>query len=95
MDTRSNLEELLKALGSPVRLRVILALDELGEATVYRLSSWTGVKRTLLRKHLKTLVSCGICVRKVHGNVLLYSLNMDDEKVRSFVESLKELLRTP
>ena len=95
MDTRSKVQELLKVLGSPVRLRIILALDELREATLYRLSSWTGVKRALLRKHLETLVSCGVCVRKVHGDVLLYSLNLDDERVSRFVDALRELLRTP
>ncbi len=95
MATRSRAEELLKALGNPVRLRVILALEELGEATLYRISSRTGVKRTRLRRHLETLVSSGICLRKVHGDVLLYSLNLKDEGVKTFVEALRELLRRP
>lgn len=95
MDTRSKVQGLLKALGNPVRLRVLLALDELGEATLYRLSSWTGVKRTLLRKHVETLVSSGVCVRKVHGDLLLYSVNVDDPRVAEFVEALKKLLEAP
>ncbi len=66
--------ELLKVLGSPVRLRVILALDERGEQCVHELTDLLEVKQPLMSQHLRVLRSANLIVGRREGKEIRYSI---------------------
>ncbi len=66
--------ELLKVLGSPVRLRVILALDEHGERCVHELTDLLEVNQPLVSQHLRVLRSANLLVGRRAGKEVRYSI---------------------
>lgn len=66
--------ELLKVLGSPVRLGVILALDEHGERCVHELTEMLEVKQPLMSQHLRVLRSANLIVGRRAGKEVRYAI---------------------
>jgi DNA-binding transcriptional ArsR family regulator len=66
--------ELLKVLGSPVRLGVIVALDEHGEQCVHELTELLGVNQPLLSQHLRVLRAANLIVGRRTGKEVRYSI---------------------
>ena len=66
--------ELLKVLGSPVRIRVILALEEHGERCVHELTEQLGVKQPLVSQHLRVLRSANLITGRREGKEVRYSI---------------------
>lgn len=67
--------ELLKVLGSPVRLGVILALDEHGEQCVHELTDLLEVKQPLMSQHLRVLRAANLIVGRREGKEVRYSIS--------------------
>ena len=66
--------ELLKVLGSPVRLGVILALEEYGERCVHELTDQLDVSQPLMSQHLRVLRSANLIVGRRDGKEVRYSI---------------------
>ncbi|MDJ0770937.1 MAG: metalloregulator ArsR/SmtB family transcription factor [Ilumatobacter sp.] len=66
--------ELLKVLGSPVRLGVILALEEHGEQCVHELTDLLEVNQPLISQHLRVLRSANLIVGRREGKEVRYSI---------------------
>jgi len=66
--------ELLKVLGSPVRIKVILALEEHGEQCVHELTDMLGVNQPLVSQHLRVLRSANLLVGRRDGKEVRYSI---------------------
>lgn len=66
--------ELLKVLGSPVRLGVILALDEHGERCVHELTEMLDVNQPLMSQHLRVLRSANLIVGRRVGKEVRYTI---------------------
>ena len=73
-DTTTRGAELLKVLGSPLRLRVILALDERGELCVHELTDLLEVNQPLMSQHLRVLRSANLIVGRRAGKEIRYSI---------------------
>ena len=67
--------ELLKVLASPVRLGVILALDEHDELCVHELTELLDVKQPLMSQHLRVLRSANLLVGRRSGKEVRYSIS--------------------
>lgn len=66
--------ELLKILGSPVRVGVILALDDHGEQCVHELTDRLEVNQPLVSQHLRVLRSANLIVGRRDGKEVRYSI---------------------
>ncbi len=66
--------ELLKVLGSPVRIKLILALDEHGERCVHELTDLLDVNQPLVSQHLRVLRSANLIVGRRDGKEVRYSI---------------------
>jgi ArsR family transcriptional regulator len=67
--------ELLKVLSSPVRLGVILELEEHGERCVHELVASLDVKQPLMSQHLRVLRSANLIVGRREGKEIRYSIS--------------------
>ena len=66
--------ELLKVLGSPVRLGVLLALEEHGDRCVHELTDLLEVSQPLMSQHLRVLRSANLIVGRREGKEIRYSI---------------------
>lgn len=66
--------ELLKVLGSPVRIKLILALEEHGERCVHELTDMLEVNQPLVSQHLRVLRSANLIVGRRAGKEVRYSI---------------------
>ncbi len=73
-DTLLRGAELLKVLGSPVRLGVILALEDRGEQCVHELTDLLDAKQPLMSQHLRVLRSANLIVGRRDGKEVRYSI---------------------
>ena len=69
--------ELLRVLGSPVRLGVILQLEALGEQCVHELVSSLEVSQPLMSQHLRVLRTAHLIVGRRVGKEMRYSIADD------------------
>jgi len=69
--------ELLKVLGSPVRLGVILQLEAHGEQCVHELVASLEVTQPLMSQHLRILRSANLIVGRRDGKEMRYSITDD------------------
>jgi len=66
--------ELLKTLGSPVRLGVILQLEAHGELCVHELVASLEVAQPLMSQHLRILRTANLIVGRRAGKEMRYSI---------------------
>ncbi len=69
--------ELLKVLGNPVRLGVILELEEHGEKCVHELVASLEVSQPLMSQHLRVLRSANLIVGRRDGKEIRYVIADD------------------
>ncbi len=67
--------ELLKVLSNPVRMRLILTLEERGEQCVHELTDLLEVKQPLVSQHLRVLRSAHLIVGRREGKEVRYSIS--------------------
>jgi ArsR family transcriptional regulator len=80
--------KIFKALGHPVRLKIIKKLIN-GELCVCKLVDDTEFSQANLSQHLKILSNAGLIEKRKDGNFSLYRLA--DEKVKYLVEICEEI----
>lgn len=69
--------ELLKVLGNPVRLGVILELEDHGERCVHELVASLDVSQPLMSQHLRVLRSANLIVGRRDGKEIRYAIADD------------------
>ena len=82
--------QLFKALGDPVRLRMIERLSDGSVQTINSLIQNTNLSRQGARKQMQVLASAGLIELKPDGREVHVSLNMAElEKGKVFIEKLE------
>jgi len=80
VETRQFHERYLRAVNSPLRRKILGALNE-GKATIKELKSDTGLDETTLKWHLSVLES-GFCIEKEkRQGTLIYKLTQEGKVV--------------
>ncbi|MHB9154243.1 MAG: ArsR/SmtB family transcription factor [Endomicrobiales bacterium] len=79
---------LLKALGHPVRLRIVLGLLENEECNVNKIVENLGIPQSTASQHLGVLRSRGIIVPRKEGVKTCY--RVVDERVKEIIAVLKK-----
>ena len=69
--------ELLRVLGSPIRIGVILQLEACGEQCVHELVSSLEVSQPLMSQHLRVLRTAHLIVGRRVGKEMRYSIADD------------------
>ena len=91
-DTVNNLRaELLKALGSPLRLKILEALSD-GEKNVCELMEVVGAPQSTVSCHLTVLRTSGVVTDRREGCSVYYRVS--DENVYALMKTLDELLKS-
>lgn len=87
--------ELLRVLGSPVRLGVILHLEAQGEQCVHELVVSLEVSQPLMSQHLRVLRSARLIVGRRDGKEVRYSIADDHVThiVRDAIRHAEEALQ--
>lgn len=80
--------EILKALGHPIRLRIVAALLRGYEGNVNALAAYLDIPQSTASQHIGVLKRCGIIDHHKKGVDTYYSVI--DEKVKRIVELLQE-----
>lgn len=75
--------ELLKALASPLRLSIVLELDEHGERCVHELVESLDASQPLVSQHLRVLRGAGLVTGRRSGREIRYRIA--DEHVTHIV----------
>ena len=74
MSRPPNTESVFRALGHPIRRRVVELLAR-GERTAGELMDAGDIQRPTLSEHLRTLCATGVIAYRRRGNRLVYDLN--------------------
>ncbi|ABL87838.1 transcriptional regulator, ArsR family [Pyrobaculum islandicum DSM 4184] len=78
-----------KILGSPLRIRIILALWEMGEINATELAKRLETNYSQLISHIKLLASYGLVEERRIGRIRLVKLR-NSELVKMLVNALKQ-----
>jgi DNA-binding transcriptional ArsR family regulator len=77
----------IEAIGNPSRLKILLVLWKSDkELTVYKICQRTGLGRSAASRHLTNLVETGIVLRKIYGEIPLYTFNKANSKGRALID---------
>lgn len=68
------LARLLRTIGQPARLKILLALGS-GEACVCHLESFLGMRQAYISQHLMALRRAGVVADRREGRYIFYRLN--------------------
>lgn len=83
---------LLDAVGNTSRLKIFLVLwKSKEELTVYRICRFTGLKRKLVDHHLPKLIESKLVLKRVYGEIPLYTVNRDGNEAKALIEFFKKL----
>ena len=86
-------ESLINLLGNRSKLRILITLwKSREESTVYRICKSTGLKRSIVHRHIKDLVDGGLVQRRRYGEISLFTLNSDSPCGKAFKEFLDRTL---
>ena len=83
---------LLRTLGQPTRLRILLALAE-GEACVCHLESLMGLRQAYLSQHLMALRKAGLVIDRREGRFIFYRLK--DLKILELIRLAGQVASIP
>ena len=81
-------------LGSKGKIKILRLLMREGEVNITRIVRETGLRHSLVEKHLEELASMGIVVEKRIGRLRLFSLNLGNPRVALLLELLKRMEET-
>ncbi|MBN1621280.1 MAG: winged helix-turn-helix transcriptional regulator [Endomicrobiales bacterium] len=82
MDFEKN-SEILKALGHPMRLKIVTGLIKEGECNVNKMVKNLGLPQSTVSQHLGILKSRGIIKQKKEGVLTCYSIS--DKRIKDLV----------
>ena len=78
-------------LGSKGKVKILRVLVREGEANITRIVRETGLRHSLVEKHLKELETLGIVVEKRVGRLRMFSVNLEDPRAAAIVELIRRL----
>lgn len=81
----------LRAIGQPLRVLLVIALDRRGEASVSELADEAGLSRFEASQHLAVLRDSGVVVRRKDGRRQLYRLADAGQALRIYEEVVGDL----
>ena len=84
-------EQILKALGDPIRIRIIACLNSEKRLCVSDLVDRLGTKQANVSRHLKTLRDAGLVARSQVGNRAFHTIR--GSKPVEILVSVNEVLR--
>jgi len=77
----------IEAIGNPSRLKILLVLCKSDkELTVYKICQRTGLGRSAVSRHLRSLVEVGLVSRRIYGEIPLYGIDRNDSRAIVLVE---------
>jgi predicted transcriptional regulator len=82
--------EFLEVLGSRAKVKLVLALVELGSAGITRLVRETGLNHAVVKKNIMELMEMGVVTAKQYDNYTIYMLNENNSLVRMIKELLQQ-----
>ena len=85
------MDEVFKALGDPVRLRIVQMLAEQGEVCVCKIVEAFGMNQPAISHHMAKLKQTGLVRHRKQGQWIYYSLNTDSLRTGP-LEFLSELV---
>lgn len=83
---------MLRTLGQPTRLRILLALAE-GEACVCHLESLMGLRQAYISQHLMALRKAGLVIDRREGRFIFYRLK--DPKTLELIRLAEQVASIP
>lgn len=78
---------ILKALGHPVRLKIVAGLMETGGCNVSKIVRQLGVPQSTVSQHLAKLRHAGVLSPRKNGVQICYCVN--DRRVEALVKAMK------
>lgn len=81
----------LRAIGQPLRVLLVVALERRGEASVSELAVEAGISRFEASQHLAVLRDSGVVVRRKDGRRQLYRLADAGQALRIYEEIVGDL----
>ena len=79
---------MLKAMGHPIRLKILCVLIMRGETSVRDLVSAVGTSQSNISQHLSVLRDKSILVCRKDANKVYYGI--EDENIRTLMSSMKD-----
>lgn len=90
MQNYTELSEIIKAIGHPIRLEIVEILREEGEACVCHLEHRTGHRQAYISQHLSRLREAGLVRDRREGMNVFYALSVD--RVGALIDAANEIL---
>jgi len=82
----------IEAIGNSSRLKILLVLWKSDkELTVYKICQRTGLGRSAATRHLHNLVEVGLVSRSLYGEIPLYTINVDNFRVKGISEFFSKM----
>ena len=79
----------LDTIGNGSRLKIFLALlKSKDELTLYKICRLTGLKRKLVEYHILKLIVGELVLKKVYGQIPLYTINNESREANALIEFL-------
>lgn len=91
-DLEEQISSLFRAIGSPARLRILLAIGK-GEACVCHLEAQLGLRQAYISQHLMALREAGLLSTRREGRYVYYRL--DDEELLKLVQTAGAITGIP
>lgn len=83
----------IDTIGNVSRIKILYVLwRSRQELRIYRICHLTGLGRSSARHHLNKLVKNELVVRKIYGQVILYSVNKNNPRLNALVDFFKATL---
>lgn len=80
-------KQLLEVIGNVSRLKIVLALWKYNkELRIYKISQFTGLGRSAVKRHIQVLVESGLVSKKIYGEIPLYSINKENLIARALID---------
>lgn len=80
--------ELLRALGHPLRLGIVMSIHRQGVRCVHELVEALGASQPLVSQHLRTLRQAGVLTGDRRGKEIVYSL-VDDHVIHIALDAIE------
>jgi len=69
-------KKFINAIGDPSRLKILLILWKSSEElTAYKICRRTGLGRSSVSRHIRSLAETGIVFKRIYGEIPLYCIN--------------------
>ena len=85
-------KRLLNTIGNESRLKILITLRKSEqELTIYKISRFTGLGRNSVVRHIKNLVGSELVIRKIYGEIPLYTINKNNLKANALIDFFSKI----